>query len=142
MDSKVLFLLCSIDNTNAESEYIERYKEYEFSNNEKLCNNARVDNVAIGDGDTNYQSEFKEKFPQHSISQKEDPSIQKKLQADKNFVFGYDGSLFDTNYKDGYLKKTGINERPKPVSQREPHISLGDSLTDFATTYNQTHDKK
>ena len=40
------------------------------------------------------------------------------------------------------VNKTGQNERPVPVNQREPHINLGDSLTQFTTTYNQTHDHK
>lgn len=61
---------------------------------------------------------------------------------DKNFIFGYDPNTFDTNYKDDFSKKPGKIERVKPVNQREPHISLGDALTDFATTYNQVHDPK
>lgn len=56
---------------------------------------------------------------------------------------GYDPNSFDTNYKDDYVKKNAGNEpRQAPVNQKEPHISLGDALTDFTTTYNQVHDKK
>ena len=43
------------------------------------------------------------------MEQKEDPSKQKKLQADKNFILGYDGNAFDTNYNDDFIKKNGIH---------------------------------
>ena len=34
-----------------------------------------------------------------------DPSALKKTHADKNFVFGYDGVNYETNYKEDFLKK-------------------------------------
>ena len=36
----------------------------------------------------------------------------------KNFVFGYDPDWFNTNYKDDFQKKNGINEQLKPLYQR------------------------
>ena len=72
---------------------------------------------------------------------KDDPSKLKQSHANKNFVFGYDQNPYDTNYKEDFVGKE-IN-RPRPVSQTEPHINFGsDTLTNFTTTYNKVHDKK
>lgn len=86
--------------------------------NAKPDANARKNNFSIGDGNTNYTSEFKERFPQHELGQREDPSKLKQNHANKNFVFGYDGNQFDTNYKDDFIDKNAMNQRPKPVNQR------------------------
>lgn len=58
-------------------------------------------------------------------------------------MFGYEDPGYNTNYKDDYDKKKANYVRQKPVMDaREPHINLGDSLTDFTTTYNQVHNPK
>lgn len=82
-------------------------------------NNARANNFSVTDpnNNTNYTSEFKEKYPEQPLGARGDPSALKKMHADKNFVFGYDGPDYGTNYKDDFMKKNGDN-RPKPVNQK------------------------
>lgn len=43
-----------------------------------------------------------------------------------------------TNYKDEFTQKQ--QERNKPVDQRIISVDLGDSLTDFTTTYHKAYD--
>ena len=122
-----------------------RYKEHQVNGAVAPSNNARANNFSVTDpsGNMEYTSEFKHKYPEQPIVARGDPSALKKMDADKNFVFGYDGSNYGTNYNDDYLKKNSGHQGPaKPINQKEPHICLGDSLTDFTTTYNKIHDAK
>ena len=82
--------------------------------------NARKVNFSVTDpnGNTNYQSEFKQRYPGYEPGEREDPKKLKEKQIDKNFVFGYDPNSFDTNYKDDYNKKQANHERSKPINQR------------------------
>lgn len=69
--------------------------------------NAKKVNFSVTDpnGNTNYQSQFKERYPGYEPGPRDDPMKHKKSQVDKNFIFGYDPNSFDTNYKDDYNKK-------------------------------------
>lgn len=71
--------------------------------------NARKNNFQIGEGNTNYTSEFKDRYPEHEIGNREDPKKLKQSHANKNFVFGYDGNNFDTKYNDDFVNKNVQN---------------------------------
>jgi hypothetical protein len=88
-------------------------------------------------------SEFKEKFPNHNVKGKEEAIGAKHLGVN-NIVFGYDKSndAYGTNYKDEFNKKENTTNRVKPGDLKKNNIDFGDSLTDFATTYNRVYDNK
>lgn len=50
-------------------------------------------------------------------------------------MFGFEESSKHTNYKDDYINKKA--DAVQPVNQKKVNVDLGDSLTDFATSYNR-----
>ena len=97
---------------------MEKYKEYEIKMKQQQNANARANNFTVTNpnNNTNYESEFKERYPEHPLGIRDDPSKLKQSHANKNFVFGYDPNSFETNYKDDFIKK-GI-ERSVPITQK------------------------
>ncbi len=53
-------------------------------------------------------------------------------------MFGFGNNPQGTNYKDEFVQKH--QERSKPVDQRIISVDLGDTLTDFTTSYNKAYD--
>lgn len=53
-------------------------------------------------------------------------------------MFGFGNNAQGTNYKDEFVQKQ--QERSKPVDQRIISVDLGDTLTDFTTSYNKAYD--
>ena len=51
-------------------------------------------------------------------------------------MLGFDGTNRQTNYKDDFFGKEG--DRGQQVNQKIVHIELGDSLTDFTSSYKRT----
>lgn len=82
-----------------------------------------------------YQSEFKQKYPEHPT---QDRVAAKRLNDENNIVLGFNGGENKTNYKEDFLTKNG--DRGEQVNQKIVHVELGDSLTDFTTSYKRNFD--
>lgn len=82
-----------------------------------------------------YQSEFKEKYPQHALAQKQ---TVKKSNDENNIVLGFGDKQPLTNYREEYSQKAA--EKVKQVNQRVVNVDLGDTLTDFTTSYHKAYD--
>ncbi len=82
-----------------------------------------------------YQSEFKEKYPEHPHAKKEPV---KRSNDENNIVLGFGGPQQGTNYKDEFVTKQ--QERSRPINQRVISVDLGDTLTDFTTSYNKAYE--
>jgi hypothetical protein len=67
------------------------------------------------------------------------PRGQQKPNNDaNNIVLGFDGGKGITNYRDEFPAKEA--DRGKQVNQRIVSVDLGDTLTNFATSYNSSYD--
>lgn len=82
-----------------------------------------------------YQSEFKNKFTGHNVQPR---GPQKQSNDENNIVLGFDGGKGSTNYREEFPAKEA--DRGKQVNQRIVSVDLGDSLTNFATSYNSAYD--
>ncbi len=82
-----------------------------------------------------YQSEFKQQFPGHAPKSRQ---AQKRNNDENNIVLGFEPAKTNTNYRDEFALKEG--ERGKPVNQRIVSVQLGDTLSDFTTSYNKAYD--
>lgn len=79
------------------------------------------------------QSEFKNQFQQH---EQRGPQAVLKSNDANNIILGFGNNQHQTNYQNDFAG--GQTDRAKQVNQRLVSIELGDTLTDFTTSYNGT----
>ena len=101
---------------------------------------SRSSNFAIGSDEPNmakhsYESEFKQQYPEYPTQGR---TAAKRLNDENNIIFGFDGERRDTNYKQEFPGKEG--DRGQVVNQKLVHVSLGDALSDFSTSYKNNFD--
>ena len=131
--SKVLFP--HPDNKTV-SQYKQEYPERPLDIN-PVSQNPRG-NFSIGAdnpllGDNTYLSQFKHKYPQHPTAKR----APIKDADQQNIVLGFDPNSNQTNYKDEFIKKA--TDKAEKVDQRVVSVELGDTLTDFTTSYKNTY---
>jgi hypothetical protein len=125
-------------NKGALSEYRQEYEQQPLSQTQPNGDKGSHFTIASDEpamAKNNYQSEFKEKYPEHPQLPKE---AVKKSNDENNIVLGFGGAQQATNYKEEFTAKQ--QERSKPINQRVISVDLGDTLTDFTTSYKRAHD--